>query len=356
MPKDGKTEKASDKKKKDERKKGNIFQSKDITSSLGLIGIFVFLRIIGPFLFSYIKKITIDYLNMTLQFKSLNIKEASGFFTDVTIKTLITALPIVLAAAFFGTIINAAQTRFNFSMSQLKIKLSRINPIEGFKKIISLKSIVELIKSIIKIIILAEILYLEISANLVTVLSISDKDISETLMWLGNLIFWIVIKVCLAMFVFGIFDYFYQWWNYEHELRMSKQDVKDEFKQVEGDPQLKGRIREIQRKMAAKRMMQNVPTADVIIRNPTHYAVAIKYDPEIDRSPKVIAKGQGYVALKIIEIAEEHKITITENRPLARGLYEAVDIDGEIPSQFYQAVAEVLAFIYNLKKRKRVKR
>ena len=353
MAADGKTEKATPKKKEDERKKGNIFQSKDITSALGLLGIFSFIRVAGPYLYDYMKKIITGYLNIILQYNSLNISEANKLFRNLIIEVLIMTLPIVIVAAVAGTIISIAQTRFTFAMSQVKFKFSRINPIEGFKKMISIKSSVELIKSMIKIVILGWIFYSEIEANFMRLIKISNADISQGLALLGNLIFFIVVKASLIMLAFGILDYIYQWWDYERQIKMSKQDIKDEYKHTEGDPLIKGRIREQQRKISAMRMMDRIPLADVVIRNPTHFAVAIRYDPKKDISPKVLAKGQDFLALKIIEIAEKNGVSITENRILARGLYEAVDIDQEIPGEFYQAVAEVLAFVYNLKKKNR---
>ena len=151
--------------------------------------------------------------------------------------------------------------------------------------------------------------------------------------------------------VLAIFDYVYQWWDYEKNLRMSKQEIKEEYKQSEGDPHVKGQIKERQQQMSRKRMMQSVPEADVVIRNPTHYAVAIQYDADQHSAPVVVAKGADALALRIVQIAEEAGVHVMENKPLARGLYETVDIDREIPEKFYQAVAEVLAFVYSLKKK-----
>ena len=154
------------------------------------------------------------------------------------------------------------------------------------------------------------------------------------------------------MFVgLAIFDYVYQWWDYEKNLRMSHQELKEEYKQTEGDPQIKGKIRDRQQQMSRQRMMQKVPNADVVIRNPTHYAVAIQYDPEKNSAPVVVAKGADTLALRIVAVAEEHGVYVTENRPLARGLYESVDLDREIPEKFYKTVAEVLAFVYSLRKK-----
>lgn len=167
----------------------------------------------------------------------------------------------------------------------------------------------------------------------------------------GDIIMDIVLKVGLIFVAIAVADYVYQWWQYEKNLRMSKQEIKDEYKQTEGDPQIKAHIKSMQQQRARQRMMQAVPEADVVIRNPTHYAVAIKYNPEKNRAPMVVAKGMDSLALRIIEVAEESGVYITENRPLARALYESVELDAEIPDKFYKPIAEVLAFVYSLKKK-----
>ena len=215
------------------------------------------------------------------------------------------------------------------------------------KNLFSLRSLVELIKSMLKVIIVGAVIYTTIKANLYGFGTMFDKSIIDSLAWTFKLIFDIVIKAGLYLLVFGILDYFYQWWEYERQIRMSFQDLKDEYKQSEGDPQLKGRQKERQRKMSMLRIAQKVPLADVVIKNPTHFAVAIKYEHKKDKAPRVIAKGQDYLALKIIEIAEANKIAVSENPPLARGIYHSVAIDQQIPEEYYQAVAEILVFVYS---------
>lgn len=353
MASNEKTEKATPKKKQDERKKGNIFQSQDITSALSLMGIFVVLKIVGPLMFSLMKSMFQDSLTSFGKTTELTKATALDLLGNVMVKVLILALPIGLASIVIAFIMSGAQTRFIFNMQQVKPKFSRINPLRGIKNMFSVRSVVELIKSIFKIAVIGIILYTDISANIPTIMKMLDADLLTSFAWVCDTIFGIVIKIGALLLAFGAADYFYQWWQYEREMRMTKQEVKDEFKQIEGDPQVKGHIRDMQRRMAAARMMQKVPLADVVIKNPTHYAVALKYEPKKDKAPRVLAKGADYVALKIIETAEKHGITVTENRPLARGLYEAVEIDQQIPEQFYQAVADVLAFVYSLKRRKR---
>jgi len=178
-----------------------------------------------------------------------------------------------------------------------------------------------------------------------------DMSVEAAINETGNVILNIVQQVSIVFVGLAIFDYVYQWWDYEKNLRMSKQEVKEEYKQTEGDPKIKGQIKDRQQQMSRQRMMQNVPNADVVIRNPTHYAVAIQYDPEKNSAPVVVAKGVDSLALRIVAVAEQHGVYITENKPLARGLYESVDLDREIPEKFYKTVAEVLAFVYSLRKK-----
>lgn len=261
-------------------------------------------------------------------------------------------VPIGAAAMLFSIIFNGVQTRFRFTFSLLKPKFSRINPLNELKKVFSLKSLVELLKSIIKLIVIIFVVYTEISSNMEKMINMPLARLEETIVWVAKIVYNTIIKISVIMLIFGAADYLYQWWSYEREIMMTKQEVKDEYKRLEGDPHIRGRIKEIQRKMSLMRMMHKVPSADVVIKNPTHYAVALKYEPKKDIAPVVIAKGKDHVALKIIEIAEKNNVYITENRPLARGLYEAVDINQRIPEEFYKAVAEIIAFIYKLKKTK----
>jgi flagellar biosynthetic protein FlhB len=176
-------------------------------------------------------------------------------------------------------------------------------------------------------------------------------SVEQSVLIVGDIIYSIAIKIGCILVAFGILDFIYQWWSFEKKMMMSKQEVKDEFKQTEGDPQIKGKVRDLQRKAALRRMMKRVPEADVVVRNPTHYAVALAYNPQKNKAPVIVAKGVDYLALRIVEIAEEHGVVTTENPPLARGLYQAVEVEAEIPPEFYQAVAQVLSFVYNLRKR-----
>jgi flagellar biosynthesis protein FlhB len=236
------------------------------------------------------------------------------------------------------------------SPESAKLNFGKLNPINGFKNLFSAKSLGEVVKSILKIIIIGYIMYAEIKSNLTQLLTIYNLSVETSVTWIAQLILTVCLKACIAFLIIGVADYFYQWWNYERQMKMSKQDVKDEYKQTEGSPETKGRIRAQQRKMTRMRQIQAVPSADVVIRNPTHYAIALKYDRDKGHAPVVVAKGQNNVALKIVEVAMASKVHIVENRPLAQALYKTVDVGDEIPEEFYKAVAEVLAYIYKLKR------
>ena len=350
MADSSKTEKATPKKREDEQKKGNIFQSSDVISALSILALFYTLKIIFPFLYKHMSGVIIKYIGYMRSVNTLSTAFAMSVAKDVLIAVLLLAGPVMLVSIAVGIIATGMQTRFKISKENLKIKFSRLSPLQGIKKMFSLRSITELIKAMLKISVIGYILYsafLNISKSFTRLMF---EDVMGAVSFILNSIMDIVIQLSLAFILIAAFDYLYQWWEYERNIKMSKQEIKEEYKQLEGDPQIKGQIRERQRKMATQRMMQQVPTADVIIRNPTHFAVALKYDIEKNSAPIVVAKGQDYTALKIIEIAEQHHIPMTENRPLARALYSTVEINREIPQEYYLILAEIMAWVYSTKK------
>lgn len=350
IPEGNKTEKATPKRRQDERKKGNIFKSKDISSALGVLAVFGALSLLWNYMFSHISA---NFTRFFQGFDSVTTLTGSAhiYLSIFAVQVLILSLPLLCVAMVSEIAINALQSRLNISFKQLKPDFKRLDPIKGMKRVISLRSLVELAKSILKIIIVGTVVYIEIKGNLPNFMRLSEVGLGQSFGWILKAIVNVALKAGVAMLLLGILDYLYQWWEYERKLMMSKQEIKDEYKQTEGDPLFRSYLKERQRKSAMRRMMQNVKEADVVIKNPTHYAVAIKYDDKKAGAPLVIAKGQDHLALKIIAEAEAHEILVTENPPLARGLYQAVDIGREIPAEYYQAVAEVLVFVYNLRKR-----
>lgn len=352
MDNGSKTERATPRKKQDERKKGNIFQSKDVTNSVSLLALTYLIRLCGGWLFGTMERVVREGCASLTFTPTLTVREAAGIVSNFSIDMAVLIVPVAAASMFMGLLLTGVQTRFLITPSLLGPKLSRINPMSGLKNLFSPKTMVELIKSIIKVTIIGFVLYSDISARITAATLSPLISPVSSMRYLAESVFDITVRIAMFMVIFAAFDYLYQWWDYEKRLRMTKEEVKEELKRMEGDPNIKGRIRSLQRRMAQARMMQKVPTADVVIKNPTHYAVALKYEPSRNAAPVVVAKGVDLVALNIIRVAEENGVYVTENRPLARGLYEAVELDHEIPEQFFKPVADIIAFIYNLKKKR----
>ena len=345
-----KSEKATPKRRSDERKKGNIFQSKDAVSVVVLLATFYALQFYFPNILNSLNRLLNMSFDNMIQLESLKVENVQKLYIQVTSIFLLITLPILLVSMASNIVIVGAQTRFILTMSQIKFKFERIDIIKGFKKLFSLRSIFELVKSLVKISVLVAIVYNTISPRMNQLVGLFDMEFMQAIQFLGTMIMSIVLSVGMFFVFLALADYAYQWFEYEKNIRMSKQDIKEEYKQMEGDPQIKGKIKERQRMMSQRRMMQNVPNADVIIKNPTHYAIAVKYEMGKQRAPIILAKGMDNIALKILEVAKKNDIPSIENKPLARGLYEAVEINQEIPEKYYHAVAEVLAFVYQLKK------
>ncbi len=350
-----KTEKATPKKKNDARKKGQVFQSREMSASLILVIMIVTIKAFGSNLYyqiaAYMKKAFTEYFTIK---DAIDIHILARLFIDVLLVLAKTVLPLMLIAVLASLVVGYAQVGILFTLETLKIKGSRINPLSGFKRMFSLRSVVELVKSIIKIVIVAWVAYSYLRSKADQVITLMGMDLTDTLIFIGDSAFSVALRICVAMVILGLLDYIYQRYDYEKNLRMTKQEVKDEFKQTEGNPEIKGKIKQKQRQMSMRRMMQEIPKADVVITNPTHFAVAIRYDVEKASAPYVIAKGQDYIALRIKQIALDNKVQIVENKPLARTLFSTVDIGEVIPPELYQAVAEILAFVYNLKNGGRV--
>ena len=246
-------------------------------------------------------------------------------------------------------IVTVYQVGWKVTAKPMEPKLSKFNPINGFKRIFSKDSLFELLKSVIKVGVIAYVAYTNLVEEADNLFVLYEISLNQAIALVGNIIIEFGIEISIVFIVIGIIDYMYQKWKFGEDMKMTKQEVKDEYKNTEGDPQIKGRIRQKMREASQRRMMQDVPKADVVITNPTHFAVAIKYDAEVSKAPIVVAKGEDYLAQKIKEVARENNVEIVENKPLARMLYHNVDIGAEIPPELYQAVAEVLAMVYHMK-------
>ena len=343
-----KTEKATPKKRKDQRKEGNVLQSKEIGIAASVLGIFAAMRLLLGFIseniFSYTGSV-FEELGSTY----VTTDNIMTIWVDVITVVGITVGPVCLIAIFLGIIPTIAQTRGLFTMKALKPKFSRLNPLSGIKKLFSLQSIVGILKGLIEVIIISVVIYNEIRDRLPKFVMLIDTGVAAGVTYALVTIFDLVLLICIMLVFVAAADFLFQWWQFEKKLKMSKQEVKEEFKQMEGDPQIKSKIKQRQQQMATQRMMHDVPKADVVVRNPTHFAVALKYDQDKNNAPQVLAKGKDLIALRIVQIAEENDVMTIENPPLDRSLYSMVDVGREIPAELYNAVAEVLTVVYREK-------
>ena len=323
--------------------------SKDVTAVATLIGSLVMLRVMG----GVVEEQAVNLFGTCFGFMA-NVPAATAptVLRQLTYRCLVAvavvAGPFLLVTVVLAVAATFAQTRLLVTGESLKPKFSRINPLQGFKRLFSLRSVVEALKGILKISILLYLIFNYFRSVATGVARFLDMEVSQACSLLFDDIFNLILQVVIAFIVLAGADYLYQWWDYERQLKMSKQEVKEEYKQTEGDPQVKGKIKQIQRQRAQQRMMQQVPGADVVIRNPTHVAVALRYKPDEDEAPVVVALGLDELALRIVQVAEENNVAIVENVSLARGLYEATDLNQMIPPQFYGPVAEILVYVLKL--------
>ena len=344
-----KTEEPTAKRRSDARKKGQIGRSQEISAAFVLLGGFFAMKVLGSFIYNEVSGYTIyvfSHLNQTVDTESV-----MRIFIGIVVVLAKTAFPIMMVIMLLGLAINLFQVGINFTTEPLQFKFDNLDPINGFGRIFSKRSLVELLKSLLKIIIIGAFIYQYLMAEILHMPEYIYLDLYTSMTKIAQIIFTLAFQICGVFLVMAILDLGYQKWQNTQDLKMSKDDIKEEMKQTEGDPQIKGKIRQKQRQMAMQRMMQEVPKADVIVTNPTHFAVALKYTQGM-LAPQVVAKGQDLVAQRIKEIAREANITIVENRPLARALYASVDIGGVVPQELYKSVAEVLAYVYRLKRKK----
>ncbi len=352
MPGDDKTEKATPKKRRDAREKeGQVLQSNEVVIAVSILGTFSALAVLGSYMFITLSNTFSDCIRQVGEPYENELSTYTHIFLNVILKCFMIVLPLCVIIALIVVITVMAQTKGLFTMKPLKPKFSKLNPLNGIKKMFSAQSAVGILKGIIELSAIIFVAYGQIESRMTEIVSLVDTEPIYAVAYIANTIFSIVMLLCIIFVFVAAGDYLFQWYQYEKNLKMSKQEVKDEYKQTEGDPQIKGKIKQKQREMAQQRMMEQVPSADVVVRNPTHYAVALKYDITLSAysAPVVVAKGMDALALKIIKIAEENNVYITENRPLARELYETVDLGREIPSTLFNAVAIVISEMYNAK-------
>lgn len=349
-----KTEPATQKKLDDARKEGKVAKSKDLTEGFALVVLFLLLKVFIGYIGDRMVGLFDNTIGRMAEFEKVNRAGLSTvavttMLSNAILELLLIIWPFLVFGFAIAFLLSIYQVGWKVSTKPLEPKLSKFNPINGFKRIFSKDSLFELVKSIAKVGIIAYITYTSLKDEANNLFILYEISLNQAIALVGEIILDVGLKIAIVFVFIGVVDYFYQRWKFADEMKMTKQEVKDEYKNTEGDPQIKGRIRQKMREVSQRRMMQDVPKADVVITNPTHFAVAIKYDAEVSTAPVVVAKGEDFLAQKIKEVAKEHNVQIVENKPLARMLYHNVDIGAEIPPELYQSVAEVLAMVYHMK-------
>ncbi|OLN33490.1 flagellar biosynthesis protein FlhB [Desulfosporosinus metallidurans] len=341
---------ATPRRKEEARKKGQVFKSQEAISAFMLLGLVAVLKYWLPNmlqrmeqLFPYVLSLSSDWTERSVASLMMNI-----LWLGIQIMAPIFGVGVLIALAA-----NYIQVGVLFTGESMKPQISRLSLMSGAKRMFGVKAWVELAKSLTKVILIGYFLYASVRDRLQIFPALQQLDVGQGAIFLGQALMELAWKISISFFGIAALDYLYQRWDYEKNLRMSHEELKQEFKQTEGNPELKSEIKKRQRAMAMSRMMQDLKNADVVVVNPTHFAVALRYDQNVQKAPYVVAKGQDQVALRIRELAKEYDLVIMENKPLARALYAQVEIGQGIPADLYKAVAEVLAFVYRLKKKKR---
>jgi flagellar biosynthesis protein FlhB len=346
---DNNTEKATPKRLEEARKKGQVAKSREVASALIMVVCLIYFYFDADGIVNRITEMMKGSFS-NLHRTDLTIDAIQLLVIDLIIKVSVMILPLLLTLMVAGILANVMQVGILFSTESLQPKLSKVNPLKGLKNMFSLKSFVELFKNLFKLTLVGFIAYVTIKNEALDVSPLMEQDVWQIMAYMGRISFKILLATCWVLIVLALMDYLYQHWEHGRSLKMSKQDIKDEYRNSEGDPLIKARVRRLQREIAMRRMMAKVPTADVVITNPTHLAVALKYDQARMSAPVVVAKGANLIAGRIKEIARENGVAVVENKPLAQVLYKVVDIMEAIPDNLYQAVAEILAYVYRLKR------
>lgn len=354
-----KTEPATSKKLEDVRKEGQVAKSKEIITAVSLMSLFIIIKI-------YVGSMGEKFIHLFGEFyevfdkivassrTGLPMNLAAGTVQNMMVDVINITMPIFLVAVVISLLGNTLQQQWMITAKPMKPRLGKLSPLSGFKRLFSMKQVVELLKSIAMILVIGIVVYTTIKDKMNLLLTFYDVTLYTALGAIGDIVISLGIKISAVFLVIGFVDLVYQRHKFKTDNKMTKQEVKDEYKNSEGDPQVKGQIRRKMQEISRRRMMQQLPEADVVITNPTHFAVALKYEPNEGRAPVVIAKGADYLAFQIREKAKEYQIEIVENKPLARILYHNVDIGMEIPPELYQAVAEILASVLQSGQAKRL--
>ena len=343
-----KTEQATQKRLEETREKGQVAKSREIPSVAILLAGLVYFWFGAP---GIIRNITamMKKTFSAVGTQVVDINTIQSIMVSFLYDLFVIMAPLLLVVTMASLLSSLLQTGFLFSSEAIMPKFSKIDPMKGFKRMFSLQSVMELVKNILKMITIGLVAWLTIKGEVANISPLMNKDIYSIMAYVGKVSFRIIVSTCWVLVVLALMDFIYQKWEHAKSIRMTKQEIKEENKQLEGDPLIKGRIRRLQREVARKRMMAAVPKADVVITNPTHFAVALRYDQEAMNAPVVVAKGADHIAAKIKEIAKKHHVPIIENKPVARLLFTLTDIDEAIPEKLYRVVAEILAQVYRMK-------
>lgn len=348
------TEEPSESRIQDLREKGQVTQSRELTGTIALLGIMLGVYFVSSKFVGELSELMKEIFSRDLV-RQLEVQDWKAI-VEVGGKSLrllaMTFLPIGLAGLALAVMTALAQTGFLFAPELLNPDFNRVNPVNGLMRIFSLQNIVDQLKSILKLVVISGAIYGALKAQIVTIPNVVSMSVQQIMAYIGATTFRAFGTVAILLLAVAALDYFIQWRRFRKQAMMTKAEAKQEQKEREGDPQIKARIRSIQRDMARKRMMKAIPKADVVITNPTHIAIAVQYDPNEMFAPKVLAKGADFLAERIKKVAREHGIPTVENKPLARTLYKYVKVGQLIPRSLYQAVAEILAYVYKLKGKK----
>ncbi len=347
-----KTEPATSKKLQDARKEGQVCKSRELDQAVSLVGLFLTLKVTSASMGNGFEELFSNIYNKipdTVATTQLTTTAVMSYFQHASLISLKLAGPFFAVGFMIAFLSNLVQVRWQVSTKPLMPRLDKFNPINGFKRMFSKDSLFELLKSIIKIVMISIIAYNAMKSHMDELFLLYSITLNQAIAEIGTIVIDVGLKISYIYIVIGAADYLYQRYKFNEDMKMTKQEVKDEMKNTEGDPQIKGKQRQRMQEASRRRMMQDVPKADVVITNPTHYAVALKYDAGTKTAPVLLAKGADLLAQKIKEVARENDIEIVENKPLARMIYATVEIGREIPPELYQAVAEILAAVYRAK-------
>ncbi len=342
------TEKATDHRRKKARDEGQVAKSQELNSAAILCLGFVTLYMAGPYLADQTMQL-MRYTMANAPFIAAQDSTFASVFNENMVKFLLLLAPIFGVLMVVAVGVNVAQVGFHVSSKAAELKFDRLNLVQGAKRLFSARSAVQLVRDTLKLLVVGLVAYKVVASEFSSFFLLPDMSVPEFAGVLGKLTLMLALKTGAVILVIAILDYVYQRYEFEKSIRMSKQDIKDEYKETEGSPQIKSRVRQLQRETARRRMMAAVPQADVVVTNPTHIAVALKYNPDEMSAPFVLAKGERLIAQKIKEIAREHGIPVIEDKPLARALFKMCDIGQVIPGNLYRAVAELLAYVYKTK-------